>query len=121
MIYAHDWEILGDDRIRRWPNPDEPRRLNVTINSWRGISIGAKHFYANVKEEDNQWWSEPENDWVELSCDSEKGGYSLRADCMTREEAEEVAKFFVDMIKRNNPDQPYRVTKDFDEDVEDEE
>lgn len=117
-LYAHDWSVLGDDRIRRWPSPDEPRGLRVEITTWIGTSLGAKHFYAKVKEEDNQWWSEEENTWVELSCDSEKGGYDLRADCMTRQEAEEVAKFFVHMIQRNNPDQKYDITKDFGEDTD---
>ena len=114
ILYAHDWGVLGEDRIRRWPSEDDDRGLTVEVTSWIGVSVGAKHFYAKVKEENNQWWSEEKNCWVELSCDSEKGGYSLKADCMTHKEAEEVAEFFVKMIKKNNPKQPYYITKDGD-------
>ena len=35
-----------DDKRRK-------RKLFVEITSWQGISIGAKHFYAKVYEEDN--------------------------------------------------------------------
>lgn len=98
-IYAHDWEILGEDRIPRWPSKiGEKRGIKVEINSWVGISVGAKHYNVTVEEQDNMWWSEKENSWVELSCDSERGGYSLRASLLTKEEAIKVAKFFVKLI-----------------------
>ena len=98
-IYAHDWDIIGKDRIRRWPSKiGEKRSLSVTITSWVGISIGAKHTYVHVEEQKNQWWSEKENAWVELSCDSKKGGYNLRADCMNLKEAVKTALFFVKLI-----------------------
>lgn len=108
MLYAHDWEILGGDRIRRWPGPDE-RTITVQVNSWVGISPGAKHYKAIVTEQNNQWWCEQENCWAELSCDTEKGGYSMRAECMTEDEANQMARLFVEMIQKNNPDQKYRV------------
>lgn len=98
-IFAHDWNILKGERIPRWPSKcGEKRPLRVEINSWIGICPGAKHYYAKVREEDNQWWSEDENAWVQLSCDSARGGYSLEADVMTEEEAIELAKYFVLLV-----------------------
>jgi hypothetical protein len=98
-IYAHDWEILGDERIPRWPSKtNEKRKLKVSINSWVGISIGAKHYNVKVEEQNNMWWCEDKNSWVELSCDSEKGGYELEAKLLTEAEAIKVAKFFIKLV-----------------------
>ena len=99
-IYAHDWKILGDDRIPRWPSKiGEKRPIRVEINSYTTIgAIGAKHWYVNVEEHKNQWWSEERNAWVELSCDSGNKGYHLRASVLTIDEAIEVAKMFVVLI-----------------------
>jgi len=106
---AHDWNVLGkEERIRRWPSKiGEKRPLRVEITSWVGISIGAKHTYVKVKEANNGWWCEDENCWVELSCDSEKGGYSLEASVNNEDEAVALAKHFVELVagkKRKNHD-----------------
>ena len=37
---------LYDDKRRK-------RQIYVTLTTWRGVSIGAKHFYAKVYEDDN--------------------------------------------------------------------
>lgn len=37
---------LYDDKRRK-------RQIFVSITSWRGVSVGAKHFYAKVYEDDN--------------------------------------------------------------------
>jgi len=98
-IYAHDWKILGEDRIQRWPSKiGEKRPIKVEISSWIGISVGAKHIKVNVEEEENQWWCEDENAWVTLSCDAERGGYSLKAEVYTEEEAIKTAKYFILLI-----------------------
>ena len=98
MIIAHDWDILGDRRKRRWPGPDK-RGLEVTIWTLSGsVAIGARHWYATVIEERNQWWSEKEGDWVDLTCDSENGGFSLRVDVDTEAQAIKVARFFVELV-----------------------
>jgi len=98
-IYTHDWNYIGDERIPRYPSKiGEKRPIHVDINSWIG-SIGAKHWYVTVKEKNNMWWSERENAWVEISCDSEKEGYSLdKASVMTVEEAVELAIAFLKII-----------------------
>ena len=111
-IYAHDWEILRGERIKRWPSEDDVRTLTVSIDSWKGVSIEAKHFNVKVEEEKNQWWCEYENAWVELSCDSGAKGYSLRASVMTKEEAIKIAKHFVRLVIKTNPKQKYKVKND---------
>ena len=108
-IYAHTWEDLGEQRIRRWINDlekseqvnlqiNDPRPVRVEILSWKDQCVGAKHYTLNIKEEDNQWWSEKENAWMDITIDSRKRGFSLSADCYSREEAIELAKFTVDLI-----------------------
>ena len=37
---------LYDDKRRK-------RNVYVTMTTWRGLSVGAKHFYARVREDDN--------------------------------------------------------------------
>jgi len=98
LILAHDWDILGKRRKQRWPGPDK-RDLNVSVWSLsRTAAIGARHWYVTIEEERNQWWSEKESDWVQLTCDSENGGFCLRADVNTVQEAIKLAKFFVDLV-----------------------
>lgn len=99
VIYACEWDDVDDERIRRWPSQiGEKRPISVKINSWVGISIGAKHVYAEVKEDDQAYWSESKAAWVYVSRDSEKSGYSMRAEVMTEKEAIAIAKTFVDLI-----------------------
>ncbi len=98
-LYAHDWKLLGDDRIPRWPSKiGEKRKIRVDISSWVGTSVGAKHVYAKIEEEPNQWWSESENTWVELSCDAGRTGYTMRGDVMTEKEAVAFSLFCIEMI-----------------------
>lgn len=97
---AVDWHILKDEqRIRRWPSAiGEKREIRVTITTWKGVSIGAKHWTVHVEEQDNAWWCEDENAWVTIQCDSERRGYSLRAEVLSKQEAVKLATDFVTMI-----------------------
>lgn len=99
-LYAHEWEVIGGpERIARFPSKiGEKRNIRVEITSWIGLSIGAKHHSVNVEEQRNSWWSESENAWVELSCDSQNRGYSMRAEVLTEEEAIKLAKHFIKII-----------------------
>lgn len=99
-IRAHDWEAIGSkERIPRFPSKiGEKRNIRVEITSWVGTSIGSKHFYVQVEEQNNSWWSESENAWIELSCDSTKAGYSMYASVMTKDEAIKLAKYYIEMI-----------------------
>jgi hypothetical protein len=97
-ILSHDWGILGKRRKQRWPGPDK-RSLRVSIWTFTdSIALGARHWYATVEEERNQWWSEKEGAWVELSCDSENRGFNLRADVNTEKEAIKIAKIFIELV-----------------------
>ena len=99
-MLAHDWEILGGERIPRWPSEiKEKRPLGVRIYTWVGTSaIGAKHFNAEVNEEQNQWWCEDRNAWVTLSCDGERDGVSMRASVLTEGDAIKMAMHFVELV-----------------------
>ena len=55
VIYGGKWEELGDERIQRWPSKiGDKRPLKIKLSSWVGVSIGAKHVYLEIEEEDNQ-------------------------------------------------------------------
>jgi hypothetical protein len=98
-IYAHDWNILGDDRIQRWPSKiGEKRKLRIDIRSWVGLSIGAKHIDVQISEQKNMWWSEQENAWVELSCDCSNIGYELNAKVLNEDDGIKIAKAFVSIV-----------------------
>lgn len=91
--------MLGDDRIRRFPSTiGEKREIRVEITTWKGISLGAKHYDVSVVEQENSWWSESENAWVHINEDSEKRGFHLNAGVLTEEQAVKVAKMFVGLI-----------------------
>ena len=48
----------------RYPSNDELREVRVTVNSFTEIgSIGAKHWYVTIKEDDNYIWNIQENCW----------------------------------------------------------
>ena len=103
MIYAHQWSDLGEDKIPRWPSKiDEPRPIEIEISSWVGISIGAKHVMLRIAEQENAWWCEDRNDWMILSCDSHKRGFSMSADVYSEQQAIEMAIYFLrDVMKVN--------------------
>lgn len=98
-IFAHDWNILGDDRIRRWPSKiGEKRGLTIDIRTWAGLSIGAKHIDIQISEQKNMWWCEDKNAWVELTCDAENTGYEFDAKVLSVDEAIRMAVFIVELI-----------------------
>ena len=113
VIYAHDWGILGEDRIKRWQEGpyqcrekrgkgrsvwQEKRPVKVQITTYIGtIAINASHYYVKVEEAKNQWWCEERNAWVELSCDTSYG-YNLSANVYTQQEAIQVALRFLETV-----------------------
>jgi hypothetical protein len=105
-IYQHDWDDVDHPHIPRWPSKTgEKRPLEVHISSWKGYSAGARHLYAEVTEAKNEYWSEKNNAWVDVSCDSESAGYHLKADIYTLKEAVKIVTAFVEMVagkKRSN-------------------
>ena len=99
IIGTSNWEILQGERIRRWPSQiGEKRTIRAKIETWKGISIGASHWYVKIEEEENMWWCEPENAWVNIYTDTEKGGYKLEASVYTKKEAIKLAETFLKMV-----------------------
>ena len=98
-ISTDNWEILGADRIRRWPSQiGEKRPLKVNIDSWVGLSLGAKHVNVRVEEAENMWWSELENAWVRIYTDTESTGYEMKAKLLHESEAIKMAKAFILLV-----------------------
>ena len=98
-ILRHDWGVLGSDRISRFPSKvGDKRRISVSIYNWAGFSLGAKHFSVRIKEQNNQWWCESENAWVEISCDTTNRGYSMNADVLSKKEVIKITMDFISMI-----------------------
>lgn len=99
MSWVDSWKDLGKERIARWPTKiGEKRPVKVKINSWVGISIGAKHTYLEIDEAKQEYWPEKENRWVEVLCSSESRGFSLKADVYSDEEAIKIAKSFLKLM-----------------------
>lgn len=50
--------------IMRYPNKAGDRqRVKIDLSSWRGISMGASHYYARVELEQNAVWDSRELTW----------------------------------------------------------
>jgi hypothetical protein len=45
-------------------DPDYKRDVRVSVTSWIGIGIGAKHWYVTIEEEDDMIWDEEDQYWV---------------------------------------------------------
>lgn len=105
MIFTGDWEILKGERIRRWPSQiGEVRPIKIDINSWVGISIGAKHVMLKIEEEDNAYWCEDKNCWVHIYSDTTARGISMEANVYTDKQAEELAIFFLKNVVKVTPE-----------------
>lgn len=75
--------------VRFFPFGNYRRKVIASISSYRGISIGAKHFYANLREDDNPIWDTTVNGWRCCWDDPEGRGLELEQSVFTRKEAEE--------------------------------
>jgi len=106
-ILAHDWDILGEERIPRWPSKTgEKRKIKINISTWVGtLATEAKHYDVTVTEEANQWWCEEKGAWVELTCDDHQVDYSLSATVLSHAEAMKVAQLFVALITTNREEE----------------
>jgi hypothetical protein len=59
-----DFWAIPEPWIWRFPNDKGCRRdVDAEITSWRGISIGASHFYAKIEVEQQQIWDPREVTW----------------------------------------------------------
>ena len=110
-IHGGKWEDLGDERISRWTDShwNGPRRVSVKIETWVGVSIGAKHTYARIEEEDNQWWDEKENAWRRIWDDTEASGFSLEASVYDDKQAVKIARNFLRLMVGDNKDGKWKI------------
>lgn len=78
--------IRAFDRMRR------KRKVKAYVTTWKGISIGAKHYYARLEEEDNPAFVIKDDGyltWMLASDDEEGRGRKFNLDCLTIQEAEQ--------------------------------
>lgn len=71
-------EDIPKPHHRKWPTSTERRRVDIKIYTWRGTSLGAEHWYVEIKEEDNPIWDrrthaqsmgyEPTSDYLRKIC-----------------------------------------------------
>jgi hypothetical protein len=74
-------------RIMRYPNTHGVRRdVKVQLNTWRGFSMGATHFYARVEVEPNAVWDPKELAWSTNDKATECKDIFYRAHVPTRAE-----------------------------------
>lgn len=93
----------------RWPNEHQlRRRIIVDFDSWRGIALGASHFYVKIREEQNAAWDGKEICWVIYRDHADMKIRKFEADVFTREEA---AKFVESVVGTFfSDDKIYRIT-----------
>jgi hypothetical protein len=93
-----DWGDLKEFRIPRWPSKiGEKRPLVVEITSWVGISAGARHYYAHIKEHEQCWWDNEDNRWAVVSGEDSRD-FKVDVDAPRREAAIKIAKAVVKAI-----------------------
>lgn len=74
--------------VYRWPNDKGVRRsVRVDISTWAGMSIGASHFYAKIKEEPNSVWDTRDLAWLSDPRHPSTKERKFEADLFSREEA----------------------------------
>jgi hypothetical protein len=92
---------LYDDKRRK-------RQIFVQITSWRGVSVGAKHFYAKVYEGDNPIVSE--SGLVYNSDDDELQGREFGGMLETAFHSYDAAlDWVVDIIKEHFPNNTHKL------------
>jgi len=93
-------EFLRDakntDLIMKWPDSNEPRKVQITVSTWRGLAVGAIHWKGEVREEDNHVWIEDRKKWNEYSGHKNALGRLYQNDtCSSEEEAQEYIKYIL--------------------------
>lgn len=74
--------------VRMFPNSvGRLREVTCTLNTWVGVGVGATHYYAKVKEEDNPIWGEFEGRWTYAWDDGDKAGRCFEKSCDTQYQA----------------------------------
>jgi hypothetical protein len=101
---GHLAEVRPQPPVRRFPHKGCKRIVDVSISSWVGISLGARHTYAKVEEAHNAVWDGRDDGglhsprWTEPWDDREGRGREFQKDCLTREEAH---AYIASIVKRH--------------------
>lgn len=99
MIYAGTWDDVGKKRIPRWPSLiGEKRKVDVTITTFMGMAPGSRHWTLKIQEQNNSFWSESKNAWVEVCSSACTDGFRLEAEVFTIEQAKSIAKNFLRLM-----------------------
>lgn len=91
----------------KWPDSDERRKVTINVETYIGMSVGAKHYYVSVEEENNHAWDPDRGRWDSLNSWKYVGATGRRyekRDCSSEFEAQQYAKhiigkFFTDPAK----------------------
>lgn len=79
--------------VMRYPNTAGVRReVGVDVQTWRGFSIGAGHYYAKVRVEENAIWDPEKLLWYINNDLTECKVIRFEADVLTRAEAVEFVR-----------------------------
>lgn len=78
---------LSLPHVRRFDDKRRKRHVYVEIHTWRGLSLGAKHWYVSVREEDNPIWDEAEQTWRVCWDDKEACGRTIRIEVLKQDSA----------------------------------
>lgn len=102
--------------VRAYPAKGHLRRVTATIDTWIGLSGGAKHYYAKLDEDHNWIWHTERGQWQEAWDDREGKGLVLEnKELFTHEDAQkwilqQYAEHFSDethtLSWRDNDDRP---------------
>ncbi len=78
--------------VRRFPTATRKRVITVNVTTWKGMAVGASHFYVRIEAEPNPLWDSKEGFWRVAWGDKEAHDieYSLR--CATELAAWEFVK-----------------------------
>jgi len=98
---------------RKFPG-DHPREVRVRLTSWIGISPGAKHWYVDIKEEDNYLWDEAEHSW-RIAWDDKKGqGPSERAEFAGLDARDQALRWIRKMVRERYSNKSlWKVERDY--------
>ena len=76
---------MTTDRLQ---SEERQRKVKVDVTTFKGLSIGAKHYYVEVQEEDDAAWNEERQTWVTSSARKDlKGQRFTNGDFMRKQHA----------------------------------
>jgi hypothetical protein len=94
--------------VRKFPNPHIKRQVDIEIYSWCTIgSIGAKHLYVVIKEEDNYIWNSINNCWQIATDDGLGKGKKIETNFIYGEQPESVREWIKKTLSKNFPKSLY--------------